>query len=77
MEQLTKKEIKHFKEVFARFGDDVVVRCKHCDRTQYLTFENGLRNGWSECHSETMPIIYQQADIDKAVGNIVRECIVE
>lgn len=73
MKKLTKKELKHFKEVFARFGDDTVVRCKQCGRTQYLKFGNGLRNGWSLCHGKTMPIIYQQADIDKATGNIVSE----
>lgn len=69
----TKNEVKHFKKRFARFGDDTVVRCKRCGRTQYLKFENGLRNGWSLCHGYTMPIIYQQADIDKAVGNIFSE----
>ena len=69
----TKKEIEHFKEVFARFGDDTVVRCEKCGRTQYLKFENGLMNGWSKCcNGMTMPIIYHQANINKAVEHIVK-----
>ena len=67
------KEVEHFKEVFARFGDDTVVRCKKCGRTQYLKFKNGLINGWSKCcDGLTMPIIYHEANIDKAVEEIVK-----
>jgi len=70
--KVSEKEIEHFKKVLARFGNDTVCRCSKCGRTVYLTFENGLRNGWSPCcDGIVMPIIYHQADIDKAVGNIV------
>lgn len=70
------KEINYFKQQLKRFGNDTVVRCKNCGRTQYLQFENGLRNGWDICHGETMPIIYQQANIDKAVKNIISKSII-
>jgi len=68
-----RQEIMYFKLQLARTDNDTVVRCSKYGRTQYLKFENGLRNGWSICHGYTMSIIYLQADIDKVVGNIVRD----
>lgn len=53
-------------------GYDCIVQCPKCGRTQYLEFKNGLKNGWSKCCGEfTMPIIWQDANIEKAVSNIV------
>ena len=49
-------------------GSDTVVRCPKCGRTQYLQFANGLKNGWSSCHGLTMPIVFTDANIKKAVG---------
>jgi hypothetical protein len=47
---------------------DCIVQCPKCGRTQYLEFKNGLANGWSKCCSGlTMPIIWQDANIDAAV----------
>ena len=64
-----------FEEKLRRFGDDTVVRCPKCGRTQTLKFENGLRNGWSKCCGGfTMPIIYildKEKTIDHAVSSIV------
>ena len=63
----TKKQIKRMR----RLGDDTIVQCEYCGRTQYLKFVNGLRNGWSRCcHGLTMPIIYHEADVEKAVKEI-------
>jgi hypothetical protein len=40
-------------------GNDTVVCCSKCGRKEALTFENGLKNGWSKCCGGlTMPIIY-------------------
>lgn len=53
-------------------GYDCIVQCPKCSRMQYLEFKNGLKNGWSTCCGGlTMPIIWQEADIDKAVLNIL------
>ena len=55
-------------------GYDCIVQCQKCKRTQYLEFKNGLRNGWDTCcDGLTMPIVWQQADIEKAVKEIVVE----
>jgi hypothetical protein len=55
-------------------GNDTVVRCPKCGRTQYLKFENGLRNGWSKCCGLTMPIVFLSKEnlIEDAIGNIVK-----
>lgn len=60
----------HFEEVLARFGNDTVVQCKKCGRTQYLKFANGLKNGWSKCCGYTMPIVFHKADIEKSVRSL-------
>lgn len=74
--RISDKEVEHFKEVMARFGDDTVVCCFKCGRTAYLRFSNGLRNGWSTCCGGlTMPIVYMDTDIDKAVRGICQEAI--
>jgi len=64
--QLTNKKV-------ASVNYDTIVQCKKCFRKQYLQFVNGLKNGWSKCCGYTMPIIYCDADIDKAVKSIVNE----
>ena len=72
---------KHQKDLYilqlTRTGNDTVVRCPKCGRTQYLRFSNGLRNGWSKCCGGlTMPIIFiqkQAKTIDGAVKEIVAE----
>lgn len=46
-------------------GYDTVVECKKCGKRQYLYFANGLKNGWSKCCGETMPIVKTTADLDK------------
>lgn len=57
-------------------GYDCIVQCPKCKRTQYLEFKNGLKNGWSKCcNGYTMPIIWQNADIDAAVGGIIKDAI--
>lgn len=48
-------------------GYDTVVQCKKCGRKQFLDFVNGLKNGWSKCCGETMPILKTTANTDKAV----------
>lgn len=55
-------------------GYDCIVQCPKCGRTQYLEFKNGLKNGWDSCCGNlTMPIVWQEADIDKAVSEICAE----
>ena len=54
---------------------DTVVQCKKCGKKQYLMFVNGLKNGWSKCCGETMPIIEHHADIEEAVKQIIKEAI--
>ena len=53
------------------YGCDTVVQCKKCGRRQFLNFVDGLKNGWSECCGETMPIMQCKADIGKAVQSII------
>jgi len=61
-------------EMMRRYGNDTIVQCPKCKRTQYLQFKNGLKNGWSKCcNGLTMPIIYQEANIDKTIKQIVSE----
>lgn len=64
-------DIDYYKKQMRRFCNDTVVRCPKCGRTQYLKFSNGLRNGWSICCGYTMPIIYCEADINKAVYDVI------
>ena len=59
-----------FKKNLARFGNDTVVQCKKCGRTQYLKFKNGLKYGWSKCCGYTMPIVYCIANIEDAVKSL-------
>jgi hypothetical protein len=55
-------------------GYDCIVQCPVCKRTQYLEFKNGLKNGWSTCcKGYTMPIIWQEANIEAAVSGIVKD----
>lgn len=56
---------------------DCIVQCSKCKRIQYLEFKNGLRNGWSICCGLTMPIIWQEANIDKTVSEIVKEAFIK
>ena len=57
-----------------RHGYDCIVQCPTCGRTQYLEFKNGLKHGWHTCCGGlTMPIIWQNANIDKAVSGIVKD----
>ena len=70
----TKQQI----EMMRRYGNDTIVQCPKCKRTQYLQFKNGLKNGWNKCcNGLTMPIIYQEANIDKAIKQIVSEAFNE
>lgn len=63
----TKEQIKRMRES----GNDTIVQCSYCERTQYLLFRNGLKNGWDRCcHGFTMPIIYQEANIAEAVKSL-------
>jgi hypothetical protein len=55
---------------------DCIVQCPKCQRTQYLQFKNGLKNGWSSCCGGlTMPILWQEVDIEKAVSAIIKETL--
>ena len=55
-------------------GYDCITQCPKCGRTQCLMFSNGLRNGWSTCcGGYTMPIVWQETDIDKAVSDLIKE----
>lgn len=57
-------------------GYDCIVQCPKCGRTQYVEFRNGLRNGWSTCCGGlTMPIVWHNANIDKAIGEIIKNSI--
>lgn len=61
------------KEEYAKIdmhGYDTVVECRKCGHREYLDFANGLKNGWSECCGETMPIIKTTANIELEVGKI-------
>jgi hypothetical protein len=51
---------------------DCIVQCTKCKRVQYLQFANGLRNGWSLCCGYTMPIVWQNANFDKAVKSVIQ-----
>jgi len=65
-------------EMMRRYGGDTIVQCPKCKRTEYLQFKNGLKNGWSKCcNGLTMPIIYQEANIDNALKQIVSEAFKE
>lgn len=50
-----------------------ITRCNTCGKTFYLTFANGLRNGWGLCCSYTPTLIWHNADIAKAVIEIFNE----
>jgi len=55
-------------------GNDTVVRCPKCGRTQALLFKNGLKNSWSKCcDGYTMPIILTLADVYKATSDAINE----
>jgi hypothetical protein len=70
------KELKINPRLLA--GNDTVVRCPKCGRTQALLFKNGLKNGWSTCCGGlTMPIIYHQADVYDATKMVILEQIVK
>lgn len=61
-----------------RFADcDTVVQCKKCGRKQYLSFVNGLKNGWDKCCGYTMSIIECKADIGKVVQSLIPMSIKE
>ena len=57
-------------------GHDTVVQCKKCGRKQYLDFINGLKNGWSQCCGQTMPILKTTANIPQVMKEIVKEIFV-
>jgi len=52
--------------------DNTIVQCRKCGRRQHLTFENGLKNGWSKCCGEIMPIIHCTANIEEVVKNCLK-----
>jgi len=52
-------------------GYDTVVGCKKCGRRQFLNFANGLKNGWSECCGEAMPIIKTTANIEQEIKKVI------
>ena len=56
-----------------KYGYDTIVKCPYCGKTEYLNFEQSLRNGWSKCClGYTMPIVWQNIDKNKVISNIVR-----
>ena len=52
------------------YAYDTTVQCKKCGRKQHLDFVNGLKNGWSTCCGETMPIVYSTVKVAEAVQKI-------
>ena len=58
------------KEMLA--GYDTIVGCQKCGRVQHLDFINGLKNGWSECCGQTMPIIKCVADIEQIIKTLLK-----
>jgi len=52
-------------------GYDTAVRCKKCGKIQYLQFKYGMKNGWSICCGETMPIVKTIANIEKATKEAI------
>jgi hypothetical protein len=55
---------------------DCIVQCPKCNRTQYLEFKNGLKNGWSTCcGGYTMTIVWHDVDIAKTVGEIIKSSL--
>jgi hypothetical protein len=66
-----------FERKLERTGNDTVVRCPKCGRTQYLLFRNGLKNGWDKCCGNlTMPVIYI-SNMPKTVHDSMKEVIEE
>jgi putative transposon-encoded protein len=66
-----------FEKKLERYGNDTVVRCPKCGRTQYLRFENGLKNGWDKCCGGfTMPIVYV-SNMPKTVHEAMKKVIAE
>lgn len=61
----------------SHYAYDTTVQCRKCGRKQHLDFVNGLKNGWSKCCGETMPIIHCRADIDKAMKEALGSAIPE
>lgn len=52
-------------------GYDTVVQCKKCGRKQYLMFTNGMKNGWSKCCGQTMPILKTTANVKEATKKVI------
>lgn len=51
-----------------------LVRCAVCRREAYVDFATCLRSGWPKCcRGYTMTLVETKADIDAAVGGIVRD----
>jgi hypothetical protein len=55
---------------------DSTVRCRICQREERVSFAKCLRSGWPKCcRGYTMTLTTTKADIDAAVGSVVREAI--
>jgi hypothetical protein len=52
-------------------GHDTVVQCKKCGRKQFLDFINGLKNGWSSCCGQTMPILKTTANVSEIMKKLL------
>jgi len=51
---------------------DATVKCKKCGTTKRVWFAQCLKFGWPKCCGQTMHLEETTADIDKAVGSIVK-----
>lgn len=54
---------------------DTTVVCKKCGKRRKVSFGHCLGHGWPECCGQTMSLEKTTANIDKAVGSIVKEAI--
>lgn len=54
-------------------GYDSITQCTKCGKITYLKFANGLRNGWGLCCGYTPTLVWHNADIEAAVGGIVKD----
>ena len=47
-------------------GEDSVVACLTCKRTEDVDFAKCLRLGWPKCHGATMRLVTTMADVGEA-----------
>lgn len=53
--------------------DDSHVKCDECGETRNVNFAHCLRKGWPIHCGYTMRLLLTKADIDAAVGGVIKE----